>query len=123
MRIKFDITKEFNQFQERLIDESNGQIDEILNNNRKYFVNSMPYLEWDENTDQIIYNSFVLLHDRNIVQYDFQTNHFDWLERNTISSDNRNNNGNTVFRYLLCFVDKEFVRPVCRKWNQNIGMP
>ena len=115
VKIKFNITKEFNQFQERLIDESNGKINHLLNNNRKYFVNSMPYLEWDQQNDNVFYNRWVALEDENTLDYDHKSNYFDWFDG--IMMNNKQYSWSSLWNYFLFFCDMNFVHPVCKKWR------
>ena len=133
VRVQIDITKQFNQFQERLKDELESLSDYKDSNNfnnRKYFTNcnkeTMPYLQWDKKNDTIKYNHYVMLNDANVIPFHFQQNYLQCLKTECIIIRNNNNNNHrpnsTVFWYLLSFVDAKFVRPVCREWMYGFGV-
>ena len=93
IRLTFDITKVFDQFQERLREEliMNGNCNDdnhVWNkmdrfNNRRYFVNSngkdMSCLKWDRISNKIGYDCYVDTYSSNIVDRDFELRFLDRL--------------------------------------------
>ena len=120
IQISIDITKEFDQFQEKLkkdyVDfyKKNGtQVgDELMVklNNRKYFMNGINY---DKTKDKIIRNVYVLLDNKMIYHYDARLNLFDIFaakQENMVTTKIFNFVGRDEF-------DRCNVALVCKKWH------
>ena len=78
IKISIDITKEFDEFQERLKHDFKTENECLEWDNRKYFMTDVNY---DEKQDKITQNAHVLLDSRHIYQYDAKFNMFDMETR------------------------------------------
>ena len=136
IQLRFDVTKEFNDFQQRLQyqynknknknNKNNKRNDDDGNDgddgddckwdNRKYFTNSngkdMDYLEWDKDKDCIKYYDYFLLDEPFIVGADYQLNYFQFLTLHDEMDEQ------TLLRNVFSFVDVKYIRPVCKEWNE-----
>ena len=117
--VSFDITDEFNEFQELLEYKLkkvnfNSNINNINNNgiifdNRRYFTNinnanDMNWLKWDKKTNKIEYILPIVLYSNLICRYDTEKRIFNFIN-------------DKLLAYILQFFDKIFAKLVCKKWN------
>ena len=116
IRVSYDITKEFNEFQEYLrykLNEKNSENRKERFNNRKYFVNKqnkMPWLRWNKTNNRIEYDEYVLLDSTRVVSIDVEDDLISILE------------GSHCLDRILSFCVQGDVATVCRTFEARIAL-
>ena len=128
VRCKYDITKVFDEFQERLKDEfewnkrNQRETECMWDENCRYFINAngkdMPYLHWDPKTKQTTTDAYLGYrhHINEVVLPNFELNCLDRLQL----GEDKNILLLKMFDYT-CHVDLHVFKWVCKSWNDILS--
>ena len=114
--VTIDITKEFDQFQERLKKEvisKNNIESEFEWDNRKYFLNNkeMPFVKYNKKENKITYDIYTILDRKSIRNYNSKFNFFDILDGNEEPKILNN-----LFSFVIDIERRRTLRCVCKNW-------